>query len=45
MISYLAKAVNRESNWGDNLKAARIAFIKVSALCVAAIESIDHKLK
>ena len=45
IVNFLGRAVNREAVWGFNLKAARLAFLKVAALCVAAIESTDFKLK
>ncbi len=45
IVNFLARAVNNEADWGFNLKKARSAFIKVAALCIAAIESIDRKIK
>ena len=44
IVDFLGRTVNKEASWGYNLKVARTAFIKVAALCVAAIESIDRKL-
>lgn len=44
IINFLARAVDKKSDWGNNLKVARPAFIKVCALCIAAIESIDRKM-
>ena len=43
-VNFLARAVNKEAAWGLDLEVARLAFLKVAALCVAAIESIDLKL-
>ena len=45
IVNFLGRTVNKKAKWGCNLKLARVAFIKVAALSVAAIEAIDRKLK
>jgi hypothetical protein len=45
IVNYLGKTVNRDASWGRNLEVARRYLIKVAALCVAAIESSDRKIK
>ncbi len=45
IVVYLGKAVSRESRWGQDLSFSRIALVKVAALCVAALESFDRKIK
>ena len=45
VLNFLARTVAKEANWGFNLKRAREAFVKVAALAIAAIESIDRKIK
>jgi len=44
IINFLARTVNKEASWGYDLVVTKTAFIKVAALCVAAIEAIDRKL-
>lgn len=45
IVNYLGKTVDRDAEWGRNLDTVREYFIRVTALCVAAIESIDRKAK
>lgn len=45
IVNYLGKAVDRDAEWGRNLDVVRGYFIRVIALCVAAIESIDRKVQ
>lgn len=45
IVNYLGKAVDRDAEWGRDLDTVREYFIRVIALCVAAIESIDRKTK
>ena len=43
IITYLGRAVGKESNWGEDSAFARTMFLKVAALAVAAIEAIDRQ--
>jgi len=43
IIVYLGKMLGRESDWGYDIPFARKMLIKVAALSVAAVESIDRK--
>jgi len=45
IVNYLGKTVDRDASWGRNLEVARRYLIKVAALCVAAIESINRKMQ
>lgn len=45
IVNYLGKTVDRDAEWGRNLDVVRGYLIRVIALCVAAIESIDRKTK
>jgi hypothetical protein len=44
IINYLARTVNQDADWGRDIRVARRYFVKVAALCVAAVESIDRKV-
>jgi hypothetical protein len=41
MMSYLGRAVGREADWGRDYHFAKRMFVKVAALCVAALEALD----
>lgn len=43
IMIYLGRAMSKESNWGRNEELIRGMFIKIAALCVAAIQSIDRR--
>ncbi len=45
IVAYLGKAINCDGEWDLNLSFSRIAIVKVAALCVAALESFDRKIK
>lgn len=45
IMLYLGRAVGKEANWGRNESFVRTMFIKIAALCVAAIQSIDRRKK
>jgi hypothetical protein len=44
VVNYLARTVNQDASWGNDIRVSRRYFIKVAALCVAAVEAIDRKL-
>lgn len=45
IVVYLGRAVGRQSRRGRKLSFSRIALVKVAALCVAALESFDRRIK
>ncbi len=43
IVTYLGKAMGKETSWATNLIAVRHRFIQIAALCVAAAESLDRE--
>ena len=45
IVTYLGKAMGKETSWATNLTAVRHRFIQIAALCVAAAEALDREFE
>ncbi len=45
IVVYLGKGVDRDADWGRRMSISRYALIQVAALCVAAVEAFDRRIR
>ena len=45
IVVYLGKGVDRDADWGRKMSISRYALIQEAALCVAAVEAFDRRVR